>query len=62
MSNSDDPKPKTVYRPRTAALRAEREMRLAEALRRNLKRRKDQFRGRIGEHSPDHANLDDRKK
>ena len=50
MSSSDDPKAKTVFSPRTAALRAEREARLAEALRRNLKRRKDQSRGRTAEH------------
>ena len=37
MSERDAPKPKSV---------AEREARLAEALRRNLKRRKEQARGR----------------
>lgn len=37
MSDRDSPKPKSV---------AEREARLAEALRQNLKRRKEQARGR----------------
>ena len=41
MSERDVPKPKSVPRSVT-----EREARLAEALRRNLKRRKEQARGR----------------
>jgi hypothetical protein len=46
MSRSDDSKPKSVLTPERAQARAERERRLAEALRANLKRRKDQSRGR----------------
>jgi len=57
MSERDEPKPKTVFAPRTAALRARRDARLAEALRRNLKRRKDQSRGREST-----ADGDDQKK
>jgi hypothetical protein len=46
MSSSDDSKPGTVITPKRAEARAERERRLAEALRENLKRRKEQSRGR----------------
>jgi hypothetical protein len=46
MSSSDE-KPKSVLTPKRAEERAERERRLAEALRANLKRRKEQSRGRI---------------
>ena len=44
--SSDENKPKTNITPARAEARAERERRLAEALRENLKRRKDQSRGR----------------
>ena len=46
MSISDESKPKSVLTPKQAEVRAARERRLAEALRANLKRRKDQSRGR----------------
>ncbi len=46
MSRSDDSKPKSVLTPKQADVRALRERRLAEALRANLKRRKEQSRGR----------------
>jgi hypothetical protein len=46
------PKPATTPKPESA--RAERERRLAEALRANLKRRKEQARGR-SESMPDSA-------
>jgi hypothetical protein len=46
MNSRDDPKPKPVITPARAEARALRERRLAEALRENLKRRKDQSRGR----------------
>ena len=59
MSSSDDPKPKTVHNPRTATLRAQREARLAEALRRNLKRRKDQSRGRTSNEAAGETSGDD---
>ena len=42
----DEPKPKPLITPARAEVRALRERRLAEALRDNLKRRKDQSRGR----------------
>jgi hypothetical protein len=44
--NRSDEKPKSVLTPKRAEERAERERRLAEALRANLKRRKEQSRGR----------------
>jgi hypothetical protein len=44
--NSDENRPKTNITPARADARAERERRLAEALRENLKRRKHQSRGR----------------
>ena len=44
--SSDENKPKTNITPARADARAGRERRLAEALRENLKRRKDQSRGR----------------
>jgi hypothetical protein len=43
---SDEAKPKTVITPARAEARTARERRLAEALRANLKRRKDQSRRR----------------
>jgi hypothetical protein len=44
--NPSDEKPKSVLTPKRAEERAERERRLAEALRANLKRRKEQSRVR----------------
>ena len=52
MSSSDDPKPKLALTPEWADARAKRERRLAEALRENLKRRKDQSRGRAIDSAP----------
>jgi len=49
MSDRENQKPKSV---------AEREARLAEALRQNLKRRKDQARGRKAENPPPGAATD----
>jgi hypothetical protein len=46
MSDADDPATRSGAKTDKAAARAERERRLAEALRRNLKRRKAQSRGR----------------
>ena len=53
--NRDEPKPKPVITTARAEARAERHRRLAEALRDNLKRRKDQSRVRAdsaGERPP----------
>ena len=61
MPDRDDAKPKPVLTPRTAAARAAREARLAEALRENLKRRKAQARGRAddpGSDEPERADKD----
>jgi len=49
MSSRDDSKPKSVLTPARAEARALRERRLAEALRQNLKRRKEQDRGRAAD-------------
>ena len=46
MSITDESKPKSVLTPKQVDVRAARERRLAEALRANLKRRKEQSRGR----------------
>ena len=47
MTNSNESRPKPVLTPARAEARAKRERRLAEALRRNLGRRKEQVRGRV---------------
>ena len=52
MTSRDDTKPQSALTPKTAAARAERERRLAEALRANLRRRKDQSRGRAEDAAP----------
>ncbi len=55
MTSRDDTPEKPALTPKTAAARAARERRLAEALRANLKRRKEQSRGRaeaFGESPP----------
>jgi len=52
MTSRDDT-PKPALTPKRAEARAERERRLAEALRANLKRRKEQARGRVS--APDAA-------
>jgi hypothetical protein len=52
MTSRDDTRPKSALTPKTAAARAERERRLAEALRANLRRRKDQSRGRAEDAEP----------
>ncbi|HEY7610592.1 MAG TPA: hypothetical protein VIF14_15270 [Alphaproteobacteria bacterium] len=52
MNRRDDPKPKPVITPARAEARALRERRLAEALRANLKRRKEQTRGRAENSEP----------
>jgi len=58
MSRRDEPKSQTTITPARAEARAERERRLAEALRENLKRRKDQSRGRAdhADEGPPHGN------
>ena len=50
--SSDKPKPTPNITPARAQARASRERRLAEALRENLKRRKDQSRGRNEDAGP----------
>jgi hypothetical protein len=57
MSSSDDSKPKSVLTPARAEARAVRERRLADALRQNLKRRKEQDRGRAGDAEPKKSDL-----
>ncbi len=50
MTSRDDPS-KPLF-PKKGEARAERERRLAEALRANLKRRKEQSRGRAEDQEP----------
>jgi hypothetical protein len=51
MTTRDDT-PKPTLTPKTAEARANRERRLADALRANLKRRKEQSRGRTEDAEP----------
>ena len=51
MTDRNSPSPKPAL-PRKPDARAERERRLAEALRANLKRRKEQSRGRAEDSEP----------
>ncbi len=62
MTSREESKPKPALTPAKAEARAERERRLAEALRQNLKRRKDQSRGRADTAGGEPRSRDDAEK